>query len=64
MEEEYQEEIENLKRHCTVQRDELKILGELKGQSAQISELRKQVCVCISYQLVILSAVSVVSSSG
>jgi len=42
MEEEYQEEIESLKKHLNSQREELKVLQELTDQSSLISDLRQR----------------------
>ena len=53
MEDEYQEEIESLKKHLSRQREELKVLQELTDQSSLISELRHRVSISIteSHQL-------------
>jgi len=40
---EYQDEIETLKKHLGSQRDEMKVLNELRDQSQLISELRYRV---------------------
>lgn len=47
MEEEYQEEIESLKKHLNSQREELKVLQELTDQSSLISDLRQRVSVSV-----------------
>ncbi|KAF6033028.1 SPDL1 [Bugula neritina] len=43
MEMEYQDEIETLKKHLGSQRDEMKVLNELRDQSQLISELRYRI---------------------
>lgn len=50
MEDEYQEEIESLKKHLSSQRDELKVLNDLKDQSTLIGDLRQRVCDFPVYQ--------------
>ena len=64
MEDEYQEEIESLKKHLSRQREELKVLQELTDQSSLISELRHRVSISITESLICTTGVYCLPSNS